>query len=178
MYVPNLLYVIALTSLSALVEGHSWIDFIYPTSDPTSKGYPRGYQGHDVSTSITQYKVLSRDPTTPLCGPSQQDNTAYTSTYPLLKIAAGASVTGQYLENGHVTKDKLAPDNLPHPGNYSWYWSRSGDMKVFGDATPDKVIAQGNFDDGKCAVDSAGIQGRPGPIPCLSTFTIPERLQV
>jgi hypothetical protein len=44
----------------------------------------------------------------------------YSPQFPRLVVKAGDSVTANYTENGHVTKDKLAPDNLPHPGQYKW----------------------------------------------------------
>jgi hypothetical protein len=55
-----------------------------------------------------------------LCKANQVDPTNYTTQYPRLQLKAGDSLVANYTENGHVTQDKLPPDNKPHPGNYSW----------------------------------------------------------
>lgn len=101
--------------LAVAVASHSWIDSIFETSDPSNIGYPRAYAGHDADVSITTYKVLNRDPSTAVCGPSQMATT-YSSRYPELVVAAGSTLTGVYSENGHVTKDHLLPDDLPVGG--------------------------------------------------------------
>jgi hypothetical protein len=114
---------------------------------------------------------------------TQQDPTAYTSQFPRLVAKAGDSLTAQYLENGHVTQDKLPPDNKPHPGNYSWFWTgkpftgslTDGSQLTTFDELSKSTLLSGpsNFDDGKCAESTNNDLGRDGPIPCESTFTIP-----
>lgn len=161
--------------LLTAVSAHSWIDSIFETSNPQNIGFPRNYAGHDADVSITTYKVLTRNGALPACGPSQR-SASYSARYPELSVSAGSSVTAVYSENGHVTKDHLAPDNLPHPGHYSWYIARSG-LNTFADLNANTLLSGPSpFDDGKCAVDAAGMQGRQGPIDCLSTFTIPATL--
>lgn len=161
---------------------HSWIDIIYPASDPSNIGYPRNYAGHDADVDITTYKTLVDDPSIPACGPSQRAF-GYSSEYAELQIPQGTTeLVATYLENGHVTKDRLPPDDLPHPGNYSWYllpaYTSAQDVITFADLNASTLLSgPSDFDDGVCAVDAAGIQGRPGPIPCLSKFTIPSDLQ-
>jgi len=81
-------------------------------------GFIRGYVGH-IDLQET-YKILGKPPGTPLCMASQQDPTNYTVKFPRLVASAGDTLTAQYLENGHVTQDKLPPDNKPHPGTYRW----------------------------------------------------------
>ena len=66
------------------------------------------------------YQVLNSDKGVPLCKANQQDPTNYTTQFPRLVARAGDSLVANYTENGHVTKDRLPPDNKPHPGNYSW----------------------------------------------------------
>ncbi|CCG82125.1 protein of unknown function [Taphrina deformans PYCC 5710] len=163
--------------LVQVVVAHSWIDNIYVSSQPGVLGYPRNYAGHNADLSITQYKVLVNDPSTAACGPSQQSAT-YSAEYPMLVLPAGSEITATYLENGHVTKDKLPPDSLPHPGNYSWFLSSvDGSLKTFADLNDQtRISGPSPFDDGRCAVDASGIQGRPGPIDCLSRITIPASL--
>jgi hypothetical protein len=66
------------------------------------------------------YKVLTSTKGVALCAANQVDPTNYTTQFPRLVAKAGDSLTASYTENGHVTQDKLPPDNKPHPGNYSW----------------------------------------------------------
>lgn len=168
--------IFVLCSLVQLNAAHSWIDTIYEASNPDNIGYPRGYAGHDADTAITEYKTLVRDLSLPACGPSQRQQT-YSTQYPELQVAAGSDLVATYLENGHVTKDRLPPDELPHPGNYSWFISATNSLTTFGNLDSATLLSgPSDFDDGKCAVDAAGIQGRPGPITCLSKFTLPSTL--
>lgn len=98
----------------------------------------------------------------------------------MLKIQAGLSFVANYTENGHVTKDSLAPDNLPHPGNYTWYLAANSagtpsPMLTYGSlSTAGRVVATGNFDDGKCAEDAT--KGRAGPRNCQSVVVVPSTL--
>jgi hypothetical protein len=55
-----------------------------------------------------------------LCASNQLNPQNYTTKYPRLVAKAGERLVANYTENGHVTQDKLPPDNKPHPGNYSW----------------------------------------------------------
>ena len=96
----------------------------------------------------------------------------------MLSIRAGSSFVASYTENGHVTKDRLAPDNLPHPGNYTWFIAQNSavvpsPLSTLGDLfTKATTLATGNYDDGKCAEDNT--KGRAGPRACQSTVTVPQ----
>ncbi|CCG82908.1 protein of unknown function [Taphrina deformans PYCC 5710] len=105
---------------------------------------------------------------------------SYTSHYPMLQIQAGKSLVANYSENGHVTKDSLAPDFKPHPGNYTWFLaansaSSPSPLSTIGQAhTIGTVIGSGNFDDGVCAEDAT--KGRNGPRQCQSVVQVPSNL--
>lgn len=58
-----------------------------------------------------------------LCASNQLNPANYTTQYPRLKVKAGDALVANYTENGHVTQDKLPPNNKPHPGSYSWVTS-------------------------------------------------------
>ncbi|BFZ55283.1 hypothetical protein PYCC9005_002323 [Savitreella phatthalungensis] len=177
--IPPLTLVVTSTFALAVLA-HSWIDVM--SSASTGKlGYIRGYGGH--IDAISSYRIQSLDPNLPLCMPSTQSTPSYTQQYPPLQATPADTITANYSENGHVTKDKL-PDG-PRPGNYTWFLgtmptgggvgglTRLGDL-VGGGA---RVIGKGMFDDGKCA-EAAGVPGRPpGPRQCQSTFTLPKDLQ-
>jgi hypothetical protein len=64
--------------------------------------------------------LMVQDKGVALCKANQVDPTNYTTQFPRLQLKAGDSLVANYTENGHVTQDKLPPDNKPHPGNYSW----------------------------------------------------------
>jgi hypothetical protein len=66
------------------------------------------------------YQTLNSDNGVALCLGTQRDPNNYTTQYPMLKAKAGDSLVANYTENGHITVDKLPPDNKAHPGNYSW----------------------------------------------------------
>src|SRR5579862_1138456 len=113
----------------------------------------------------------------------QTDPNNYSQQYPRLVVKAGDSIVANYTENGHVTQDKLAPDNKPHPGQYKWYWTAKAftgstddgsQIKLFSDLD-DKFLLSGpsNFDDGRCAESTNNNMGRMGPINCQSHITIP-----
>lgn len=172
------LRLVLLCAFVARVKSHSWIDTICDAANPEDVGYPRNYAGHDADPSITTYKTLVDDTSLLACGPSQRLQ-SYSPQYPELQATAGSQLIATYQENGHVTKDKLPPDGLPHPGNYSWYILPVSSAPItFADLNATTLLSgPSDFDDGKCAVDAAGIQGRPGPITCLSKFTLPSTLQ-
>lgn len=98
----------------------------------------------------------------------------------MLKMQAGDTFVANYTENGHVTKDVLAPDEKPHPGNYTWYLAANSaaspdPMATYGSLTSvGQVVATGNFDDGVCAEDAT--KGRDGPRNCQSFVTLPSSL--
>ena len=119
----------------------------------------------------------------PLCAANQDDPTNYTTQYPRLKVKAGDSLVANYTENGHVTRDKLPPDNKPHPGNYSWFWtgkpftgSRTdgSQLLTFDNLNnQNRLAGPASFDDGICAESNNNNMGRTGPRNCQSHFTIP-----
>lgn len=113
----------------------------------------------------------------------QTDPTNYSQQYPRLVVKAGDNIVANYTENGHVTQDKLAPDNKPHPGQYKWYWTGipfqgsttdGSQIALFSDLD-DKFLLSGpsNFDDGRCAESDNNSMGRTGPTNCQSHLTIP-----
>jgi hypothetical protein len=113
----------------------------------------------------------------------QTDPNNYSQQYPRLVVKPGDSLVANYTENGHVTQDKLAPDNLPHPGQYKWYWTGipftgsttdGSQISLFSDLD-DKFLLSGpsNFDDGRCAESDNNSMGRTGPTNCQSHLTIP-----
>lgn len=135
-------------------------------------GYIRGYAGH--IDAVSTYEILSNNPKYPLCKTNQQTNTDYSPQYPHLKAKAGDRVTFNYTENGHVTKDRLAPDGRPHPGNYSLFWTGTPTLQltILGDLTfGNRMSGPYGFDDGRCAEDAT--MGRQ-PRPCSGSFTVPN----
>ncbi|ORY79075.1 hypothetical protein BCR37DRAFT_382061 [Protomyces lactucae-debilis] len=154
------------------LTAHSWIDNLAQVGNLSNVGYIRGYGGHIDALSTFQINNLS--PSTQLCKSNQQAP-AYTSQFPMLVLPAGQSFIANYSENGHVTKDKLAPDNLPHPGNYTWYLqSASQSLKTLNDLNTAQIVATGNYDDGLCAEDAT--RGRAGPRQCQSQVQLPTTL--
>lgn len=147
------------------------------TTNLSNIGYIRGYQGH--LDSVSSFLIQSTAASQPICDPDQQSQT-YSAQYPMLTIAAGDSFVANYTENGHVTKDVLAPDNKPHPGNYTWYLAANSaaspdSMSTYGSLfSAGQVVATGNFDDGVCAEDAT--KGRAGPRNCQSVVTVPASL--
>lgn len=91
----------------------------------------------------------------------------------MLAVPAGSVLVANYSENGHVTKDKLAPDGKPHPGQYVWYLSPNL-LTTLGDLAEARRASAGNFDDGLCAEDAT--VGRLGPRQCQSSFVLPGDL--
>jgi hypothetical protein len=139
----------------------------------TNIGYIRGYEGHvDGSTS---FLIQSNDSTQATCRSNQQAP-QYTARYPMLTVEAGAALLANYSENGHVTKDSLPPDNLPHPGTYSWFLAPSGaDLSTLGRLYANaRLLQTGSFDDGLCAEDAT--KGRDGPRQCQSQWVMPASL--
>lgn len=98
----------------------------------------------------------------------------------MLTIESGKTFVANYSENGHVTKDVLSPNNGPRPGNYTWYLAATDStdenpLATYGAALQTgRVIASGDFDDGKCAEDAT--KGRAGPRQCQSSVTLPSTL--
>ncbi|BFZ64731.1 hypothetical protein YB2330_005883 [Saitoella coloradoensis] len=173
-----------MASAVTMVQGHSWIDTITSVSNSSNVGYPRGYMGH--IDAYETYGLINQPDTASLCRVNQRDPTDYTTEYPRLSIYAGDAIVASYTENGHVTKDKLAPNGTTRPGTYNWYWTgvaydggdvatSSSQLHTLSDLS-DSTLLSGphDFDDGKCAVDSDNSLGRDGPIPCEGTFTIPS----
>jgi len=129
------------------------------------------------------YKVLNSDVGVPLCFSNQQDPNNYTTQYPRLKVKAGDTLVANYTENGHVTQDKLPPDNKPHPGNYSWFWTGKpytgsltdgSQLSTFQDLNSSTLLSgPSDFDDGRCAESDNNTMGRTGPTNCQSHFQIP-----
>ncbi|RUS13403.1 hypothetical protein BC937DRAFT_95382 [Endogone sp. FLAS-F59071] len=158
-------------------HAHSWLDCTDLQTSGACAGYIRGYVGH---TDSETYKLLGRPPMAPLCSPSQQSPTAYTTQHPHARTQSGRHLTISYTEDGHVTKDSLPPDGRPHPGNFSFYWTgepyaRPGDdsqLLLRRDVGPQNRLGQlESFDDGVCAEDNT--KGRNGPRPCLNSYVIP-----
>lgn len=118
-----------------------------------------------------------------LCFNNQQDPNNYTTQFPRLQVKAGDKLVANYTENGHVTQDKLPPDNKPHPGNYSWFWTGipftgsttdGSQLLLFDDLNNgNRLSGPSNFDDGRCAESDDNTMGRTGPTNCQSHFTIP-----
>ncbi|GAO50185.1 hypothetical protein SAICODRAFT_27712 [Saitoella complicata NRRL Y-17804] len=173
-----------MASAVTMVQGHSWIDTITSVNNSSNVGYPRGYMGH--IDAYETYGLINQPDTASLCRVNQRDPTDYTTEYPRLSTYAGDSIVASYTENGHVTKDKLAPNGTTRPGTYNWYWTgvaygggdsatSSSQLHTLSDLS-DSTLLSGphDFDDGKCAVDSDNSLGRDGPIPCEGTFTIPS----
>jgi hypothetical protein len=168
----------AMLAVLPSVLSHSWIDTV---TNGQNTGYIRGYVGH-IDLAET-YKTLTSTKGVALCMNTQQDPTNYTTQFPRLVAKAGDALTAQYLENGHVTQDKLPPDNKPHPGNYSWFWTGKpftgsttdgSQLATFDDLSKSTLLSgPSDFDDGKCAESTNNDLGRKGPIPCESHFTIP-----
>ncbi|KAK9447002.1 uncharacterized protein V1518DRAFT_422656 [Limtongia smithiae] len=168
---------------AAAVQAHPQIDVLYATDPSTSMlrstGYIRGYEGHiDV---LETYHLMDPNVTTALCMDTQQTPT-YSSMYPMLTAKPGDNITATYLENGHVTADVLAPDERPHPGNYSWLWGGAPNLELTNVAqmfdVNNLLAGPFNFDDGKCAV-AAGNEfgGDRVASPCVSTFYLPDDLE-
>jgi len=118
-----------------------------------------------------------------LCFSNQQDPNNYTTQFPRLQVKAGDNLVANYTENGHVTQDKLPPDNKPHPGNYSWFWTGKpftgsttdgSQLLLFDDLNDaNRLSGPSDFDDGRCAESDNNTMGRTGPTNCQSHFTIP-----
>jgi len=118
-----------------------------------------------------------------LCLNNQRNPNNYTTQFPRLQAKAGDQLVANYTENGHVTQDKLPPDNKPHPGNYSWFWTGKpftgsttdgSQLLLFDDLNAgNRLSGPSNFDDGRCAENDDNTLGRTGPTNCQSHFTIP-----
>ncbi|RKP24428.1 hypothetical protein SYNPS1DRAFT_23484, partial [Syncephalis pseudoplumigaleata] len=152
-------------------DAHSWLECTDVDGDQC-RGYQRGWSPNHIDTDMT-YRILDRK-NVPACFPGRQDSSAkYTPGFPMAKARAGQRLTFTYLENGHVTKDKL-PDK-PNPKSYTVHWSSTANVdtiKMRSDLTAaNQLGAAQPFDDGQCSEDGQ----QPGRVkrPCRGSFTIP-----
>ncbi|KXN74096.1 hypothetical protein CONCODRAFT_67703 [Conidiobolus coronatus NRRL 28638] len=176
----NPVHLSIILALVNYIAAHSWIDCVDVKDDHSCGGYIRGYDGH-IDLHQT-YKLLGRPNDSPICSPARQahpDN--YDDQYPRAVAEPGDTLKFFYLENGHVTKDRLAPDGRPNPKQYTIHWTGkpfTGDrlegtqIMTRGELGPHNQLGPAqNFDDGKCAEDNT--RGRAGPLPCQGKITLP-----
>ncbi|KAI8047982.1 hypothetical protein BDF22DRAFT_707451, partial [Syncephalis plumigaleata] len=153
---------------------HSWLECTdYSVGTAQCSGYQRGWSASHTDTDVT-YRILDRK-NVPVCFPGRQDSSnSYTPGFPMAQARPGQTLTFTYLENGHVTKDRL-PDK-PDPKTYTIHWSSAANedtLKMRSDLSSSNQLGEAQpFDDGQCSED--GLQ--PGRIkrPCRGTFTIPN----
>ncbi|KAI9595585.1 hypothetical protein BDF19DRAFT_440943 [Syncephalis fuscata] len=156
------------------VGAHSWLECTnYSISTNQCNGYQRGWSPNHIDVDMT-YRILNRQ-NVPACFPGRQDSsTQYAPAFPMANARPGQTLTLTYLENGHVTKDKL-PDQ-PNPKTYTIHWSSAANqdtIKMMSDMTAQNQLGPAlPFDDGQCSED--GLQ--PGRVkrPCRGSFTIPS----
>ncbi|KAI8052855.1 hypothetical protein BDF22DRAFT_685546 [Syncephalis plumigaleata] len=153
---------------------HSWLECTdYSVGTAQCSGYQRGWSASHTDTDVT-YRILDRK-NVPVCFPGRQDSSnSYTPGFPMAQARPGQTLTFTYLENGHVTKDRL-PDK-PDPKTYTIHWSSAANedtLKMRSDLSSSNQLGEAQpFDDGQCSED--GLQ--PGRVkrPCRGTFTIPN----
>jgi hypothetical protein len=177
------------------VAAHSWIDCLdtsrtklYDKSadyifggakgNGFCDGYAAGFPGRgsaDIGPAFT-HKMLKNEVEagTPVC--QAVDANTYSGWRKRLAVEAGKPIYVAYLENGHISKDKIGQGT-----QYGFYWTGKPGSKLVStkDISQSKLVdgKLHNFDDGNCgeSVDAEGKPtGRAGDgKPCIGDFTIP-----
>ncbi|KAI9293513.1 hypothetical protein K502DRAFT_273913, partial [Neoconidiobolus thromboides FSU 785] len=161
------------------IQGHSWLDCV-DLRGKECKGFVRGYVGH-IDDPMT-YRIELRNNEQAVCHPNTQTSPdSYSNQYPRSKAMPGQKLIFSYLENGHVTKDRLPPNGKPNPKTYTIHWSGKpftgntnddSQIKIRGELNSGNQLGdEHNFDDGQCAEDNT--MGREGPKPCLGELIVP-----
>ncbi|KAL1873555.1 hypothetical protein Daus18300_003920 [Diaporthe australafricana] len=153
------------------VSSHTWLEALRQIGSNGAfqgqPGYPRGYIARNdskFSDDALTYRITTRDPSTPLCHPSQQVATGYNnSLYPRLTASPGSFVALQYQENGHTSAPQV-PEGRPfRSGNVYVYASTTlrdekflsvhGNWTSSGSLESGKLVATHFFDDDLCFQD-------------------------
>ncbi|KAJ0410678.1 hypothetical protein ATCC90586_003747 [Pythium insidiosum] len=186
---------LAVVASLACVHAHSWIDcldtdraklydrsaeYIFGGSKGNGfcAGYGAGFPGRGVADIGPMYthKMLKNeiDAGTAVC--QRVDANSYQGWRKRLSVAAGVPVYFSYLENGHVSKDKMGRGT-----KYGIYWTGKPGTRLTStrEMTRDRLVdgKLSDFDDGNCGetLDASGKpSGRAGDgKPCIGQFTVP-----